>query len=248
MSTPYSRKKLTAIIGGCLAVVALGSSPLQAANPCAAKPMNPCAAKPMNPCAAKPMNPCAAKPMNPCAAKPMNPCAANNKAAGVTRPADYKPYQGDHAALVSEGAKLFKDTSLSTNGMSCNSCHNNNGMFQTTFAQPYPHYVQMANDQFKIKAVHADEMVQLCMVAPMAAQPLPWDSRELAALTAYVTEQQKVFAKQHKTGAMNPCAAKPMNPCAAKPMNPCAAKPMNPCAAKPMNPCAAKPMNPCSAK
>ncbi|MCW8905179.1 cytochrome c peroxidase, partial [Sedimenticola sp.] len=229
MKQPCSRKTLTAIVSGCLTTIALGGAPLYAANPCAAKPMNPCAAKSMNPCAAKSMNPCAAKPMNPCAAK------SNNDA--VTRPKDYKPYQGNPTALLAEGEKLFKDTSLSTNGMSCNTCHNNNGMFQASFAQPYPHYVQMANDQFQVKAVHADEMVQLCMVSPMAAQPLPWDSRELAALATYVTEQQKGFAKQHKTAAMNPCAAK--NPCAAN--NPCAAK--NPCAAN--NPCAAK--NPCAA-
>ena len=38
-----------------------------------------------------------------------------------------------------------------------------------------------------------DEMVQGCMVMPMAAKPLPWDSPELAALVAYVEQQQKTF-------------------------------------------------------
>ena len=104
-----------------------------------------------------------------------------------------------------------------------------------------------------LKQIHADEMVQLCMVRPMEAKPLAWNSKELAALTAYVVDIQKSF--KPVAGAANPCAAK--NPCAGK--NPCAAKkcgPKNPCAAKaacgPKNPCAAKkpcgPKNPCAAK
>jgi cytochrome c len=211
----YSKKRLAVIIGGCLTTLALSSKAVYAANPCGAK--NPCAAKhssqKRNPC-----NPCAAK--NPCGAK--NPCAAK----GVTRPANYKPYRASKAGLVAAGEKLFTDTSLSSNGMSCATCHNHYGAYQSTYAEPYPHYVRMAKDQFKVKAVHADEMVQLCMLTPMAAKPLPWDSKELAALTAYVVDQQPGFAHHLKTAGMNPCAAR--NPCGAK--NPCAAK--NPCSAR----------------
>lgn len=166
-----------------------------------------------NPCA---KNPCA-KPMNPCAAKP----ALDPKL--ITRPAGYKPMAGD-AKL---GEKLWNDKKLSTNGMSCNTCHANHGAFMASFAKPYPHTVAMAKDQAGVKTVHLDEMIQACMVMPMAAKPLPWNSKELAALTAYALTVQKTF----KPGAMNPCAMKPKNPCAAKPMNPCA-KPMNPCAKK----------------
>lgn len=210
-----SKKTLAVIIGGCLTTLALSSVPLYAANPCGAK--NPCAAKasmnkhnPCNPCAGK--TPGAAK--NPCSAK--NPCAAKS----VTRPVHYKPYKGNRTALVDEGAKLFNDTGLSSNGMACSTCHNHYGAYQESFAEPYPHYVRMADDKFKVKAVHADEMVQLCMVTPMAAKPLAWDSKELAALSAYVVDQQKGFEQYRKTSAMNPCAAK--NPCMAK--NPNGAK------------------------
>jgi hypothetical protein len=78
--------------------------------------------------------------------------------------------------------------------------------------------VAMPRDQAGLKQVQADEMVQFCMVVPMAARPLPWASKELAALTAYTLELQKSFKP-----APNPCAMK--NPCAAT--NPCAG---NPCA------------------
>lgn len=115
--------------------------------------------------------------------------AGGDPGAQITRPAGYKPKAGD----VALGEKLFNDTKLSTNGMSCASCHANHGAFQASFAKPYPHTVAMARDQLGRKTVYLDEMVQGCMVMPMAAKPLPWDSKELAALTAYTASLQKTF-------------------------------------------------------
>lgn len=211
--TPLAgRAALVAVLAG------LSLSPLAQANPCA-----PRAAA----------NPCAAKKTNPCAAK--NPCAAQApSAAALTRPADYRPYQAPQEELIAAGKKLWQDPSIGKSGLSCQSCHQGGGAFQASFAQPYPHPVGMASDRFKMKQVHLDEMVQLCMAVPMATQPLPWNSKELAALTAYAGEVQKDY---QKSLAGNPCAAKPVNPCAAKAANPCAAN--NPCAAK-ANPCAAR--------
>ncbi len=151
-----------------------------------------------------------------------NPCAAGKPGIdpkSITRPAGYKPAAGD-AKL---GEKLWNDTKLSTNGMSCNTCHANHGAFQTSFAKPYPHYVQMAKDQAGVKVVHLDEMIQACMVMPMAAKPLAWDSKGLAALVAYTQNVQNTFRPGAKVPA-NPCSAKPANPCAAKPANPRAKK------------------------
>lgn len=247
-------------------------------NPCGMKnPCNPCAAKnPCNPCAAKnpcgmamnPCNPCGAKnpcgmtknPCNPCAAKnpcgmamnPCNPCGAmQTSASDLTRPVGSKRYRGERSELVKYGKELWTDTSLSTNGLSCNSCHMNNLAFLASFTKQYPHEVAMAKGM-GIHSIQIDEMVQLCMVNPMANKPLPWDSRELASLSAYsvdVAQRNYVAAV-----AANPCMAKASNPCnpcgaAMNPCNPCAAKmnPCNPCAAKmnPCNPCATK-MNPCN--
>ncbi|WP_432471688.1 hypothetical protein [Amphritea sp. HPY] len=135
------------------------------------------------------------------------------------------------------GEKLWSDTSVSSNGLSCDTCHQNNGAFMASFKQPYPHRVAMASSRAGLKTIAMDEMVQLCLVVPMATHPMLWGSKELAALTAYTAIIQKSF----RLSAMNPCAAR--NPCAG---NPCAAK--NPCAANPcgaMNPCGA---NPCAAK
>jgi cytochrome c len=127
----------------------------------------------------------------------------------VLRPKPYRPYRGKSAELIAYGEKLFADTSLSSNGMSCNTCHQDHGAFQNSFARLYPHKVAMAHERSAVKSVQLDEMVQFCMVVPMAAQPLPWSGKELAALTVYTASLQKSF----RTGG-NPCAAK--NPCAAQ--------------------------------
>ncbi len=238
----------------------------KAANPC--NPCNPCAVKkaanpcnPCNPCAVKkaanPCNPCAAKnPCNPCGAKnPCNPCGGGKvDAKMVQRPAGSSMYPGDKMQLVAEGKRLWQDKSLGTSGLACGTCHVKNGNFNKTFLKPYPHYAAMPHQQAGIKQVSADEMVQFCMIVPMAGKPLDWGSRELAALAAYTGVVQQQFKA---AVAANPClikssAANPCNPCGARnPCNPCAAKnPCNPCAAKnPCNPCAAKnPCNPCGKK
>ncbi|HED13021.1 MAG TPA: cytochrome C peroxidase [Gammaproteobacteria bacterium] len=236
----FYRSVLTLLIGG-LALSAAGTvsaatpdttNPCSAKNPCGMKKpavtppaANLCAAKPaMNPCgmkkpamAAPAANPCAAKPaMNPCGMKKpaVNPCAARTTIdpKRVIRPAGTHLFSGNRANLEQLGEKLFKDPKLSGNGLSCNSCHNDSELYNSSFAKAYPHYVQMTNDKAGVTAVHADEMVQFCLVAPMESNPLPWDSRELAALTAYVEKVQKTYMRQTTAGSMmNPCAAK--NPC-----------------------------------
>jgi cytochrome c peroxidase len=148
----------------------------------------------------------AANPRNPCAAK--NPCAtkAALDPALITRPAGTRLATGQRAALVKEGKALWSDKTLSSNGLSCATCHAGNASFSPDFARPYPHRVAMAQDKFGVKQVRLDEMIQGCMVMPMAAKPFPWDSRKLAALTAYAGEVQKTF-KPVAGPAANPCAA-----------------------------------------
>ncbi len=158
-------------------------------------------------------NPCAPKGANPCAAK--NPCAAGAKIDPklVTRPKGTKLATGDRAEMLKLGEALWSDTRLSTNNLSCNSCHQGGAAFQNTFAQPYPHYVAMAKDKGGFAKISLDEMVQFCIAAPMMSKPLAWDSKELAALTQYTEQVQKSY-KPAAPAKGNPCAAQ--NPCAAK--------------------------------
>ncbi|WP_264622954.1 hypothetical protein [Marinobacter santoriniensis] len=111
----------------------------------------------------------------------------------VRRPEGYTPYQGNVADLRAKGEKLFNDTSLSSNGLACATCHANGAGYNATFKNEYPHAVAMGKRDFGMDMVYLDEMVQICMVAPMAAEPLEWGSEELAALTEYSRVQQKEF-------------------------------------------------------
>jgi cytochrome c len=115
--------------------------------------------------------------------------------ADVVRPAG-APAAAKAPDLVARGAAYFKDPKLSTNEMSCNSCHADLQSFNDGFKAPYPHFVQMAKDVAGLEAVTAETMVQLCMMAPMASKPLAWDSLPLAALTAYVGKLQDDFRKK----------------------------------------------------
>ena len=62
-------------------------------------------------------------------------------------------------------------------------------MFKDSFQADYPHAVEMAKKKSKIEQVDAEQMVQFCMSAAMKNKDvLPWDSEELAALTAYTED------------------------------------------------------------
>jgi cytochrome c len=98
--------------------------------------------------------------------------------------------------LLKLGERLYGDASLSTNEMACISCHTDFSGFSQTFEKPYPHSVQMAKDVSGIEQIPAEGMVQFCLIRPMMSKPLPWDSEQLAALTAYVEELQKTYAKR----------------------------------------------------
>ena len=114
--------------------------------------------------------------------------------ADLTQPEGWSLPEGDRAALVARGAELFADPSIGESGSSCATCHEDFANYNETFRDPYPHFVAMGKNMFEMDEVTAAEMVQLCMVVPMGTDPLPWDSEELAALTAYVEDERERFA------------------------------------------------------
>jgi cytochrome c len=124
----------------------------------------------------------------------------------VTRPAGTRLLQTSHAELIKEGERLWNDRSLSTNGLACGICHLNNGNFNASFTQTYPHRVARPAQMAGLAKVALDEMVQFCLVQPMASAPLPWESRPLAALTIYSQEVQRNFIN---IVAANPGLLKP---------------------------------------
>lgn len=247
------------------------------ANPCSMKHQNPCSMKHQNPCGMKKggmkkgdmkmHNPCnmekgSMEMHNPCNMPHKNPC--ENKASDqidaklIKRPAGVAQYAGaSRSQLVRDGERLFRDSSLSPNKTTCNDCHSTDDLFKPGFAKPYPHPVSMAKQRAGVSgSLQADEFVQFCMLAPMASKTLPWESRELAALAAYVIDvKQKNFRVAMNN---NPCSMKHKNPCSMKGgmdmHNPCSMKHKNPCSMKEgmkgdmkmHNPCNMKHDNPCS--
>ena len=207
-------------LAAALALATLAGPPADAQqNPCAEKPQNPC-----NPCAA---NPCAGKPnpCNPCGANPCNPCGgAAIDPKRFQQPRGARLASGSQSELTRRGEQLWNDEGLGKTGLACASCHTNRyGLMKPSFDQAYPHYVEMPSQRAGVSQVSAAEMVQFCMIVPMADDPLPWNSQELAALTAYVEKIQAGF----DPSAAGAAAANPCNPCAAKanPCNPCAGRP-----------------------
>lgn len=117
----------------------------------------------------------------------------------VTRGQNQTVYQGDRSELVKYGGQLWNDPKLGNSGLACQSCHMNGAQFKPSFKVPYPHKVRMASGKAGLTEIDAEQMVQLCMKLPMKAEPLPWDSRELAALSAYIDDVvQPEFAARHK--------------------------------------------------
>jgi cytochrome c peroxidase len=135
---------------------------------------------------------CSAK----CSAKCGPKCGAKVNTKLIQRPAGYKPNYPVTPATVAAGELVFKNTKLSTNGMACATCHTGGGGFQKSFAMPFPHKVEMASGTYDLNSIQLDEAIQMCMVGPMAAKPFNWKSPDLANLVAFMSEEQKKFAKK----------------------------------------------------
>mgnify|MGYP001359759523 FL=1 len=98
--------------------------------------------------------------------------------------------------MIAAGEAVFKNTKLSTNGMSCATCHTGGASYKQTFAKPFPHYVEMAKNVYGLPSVHLDEAIQMCMEGPMAAKAFDWKSADLQNLASFVQSEQAKFAKR----------------------------------------------------
>lgn len=109
----------------------------------------------------------------------------------VTRPAGSKPFAGDARKLLATGVVRHGDTKLSPAGRSCNTCHAEADSYNATFKKPWPHFVESVKAKTGLDVITAEGMVQFCMISAMGTRPLPWNSEELAALTAFVLERHR---------------------------------------------------------
>lgn len=139
-----------------------------------------------------------------CAPKCKAKCSASSAKCGakgdpklIKRPAGFKVKYSSTESSINSGEALFKNTKLSTNSMSCATCHSGGASYQKSFAKPFPHRVEMAYTKYGVSTIYLDEAIQMCMLGPMASKPFDWNSPELANMVAFVTEEQKKFINQH---------------------------------------------------
>jgi hypothetical protein len=98
-------------------------------------------------------------------------------------------------AASTKGKKLWNDSTLGTTGFTCLSggCHGDfeNLSFETN--QTYPHYVEMTE-----KVVTLTQMINYCLVNPMAGQPLASDSDEITAMAAFFRSYRIKYRNRNK--------------------------------------------------
>lgn len=147
-------------------------------------------------CAAKCKPKCSAK-MTKCSPKcsPKSKCGVKADPKLIQRPAGFKENYSSTPAKILAGEVMFKNVKLSTNKLSCASCHAGGASYKASFSQPFPHKVEMASETYGVDKINLDEAIQMCMLGPMASKPLAWNSPELENLVTFVSEEQKKFIK-----------------------------------------------------
>jgi len=163
-------------------ILAIGVSSLSAA-PCASRCRPKCSTS-------------SSKTTAKCGAKCGPKRSAKLDASSIRRPAGYLPSYRLDPKMQSAGEIVFKNTKLSSNGMSCATCHTSGASYQQTFAKPYAHYVEMASSVYGLSQVHLDEAIQMCMEGPMATKPFDWKSADFQNLASFVLSEQAKFIKR----------------------------------------------------
>ena len=84
----------------------------------------------------------------------------------------------DMDKLIEYSEKLWKDPKLGKSGKSCSSCHPDGALLKP---EPFPRFIKMTGDILTL-----EQMINFCMINPMKAEPLKWNSKELTALAMYI--------------------------------------------------------------
>jgi thiosulfate dehydrogenase len=95
---------------------------------------------------------------------------------------DQQIWKAELARMVNEGNKLFHNSKLGTNGISCDMCHPN---ASNTHPETYPKF----QTQLKKVALLRD-MINWCIENPLEGKPLADDDPQLKALEAYIISQR----------------------------------------------------------
>jgi hypothetical protein len=143
-----------------------------------------------NPCHMEHKNPC-----NPCSIKSHNPCNAKHKE--HSKPMVEKQQKGftSFNTAANKGKKMWNDSHLGTTGFTCLSggCHGNFENLSLEKNKTFPHYVRMAE-----KVVTLSQIINYCLVNPMAGSALAEDSDEMTAMAAFYRKYRMQYRQKHK--------------------------------------------------
>lgn len=95
-------------------------------------------------------------------------------------------WAAEYKKIVNEGNKLFHDSALGKNGISCDMCHPNAA---NTHPETYPKF----QTQLKTVALLRD-MINWCIENPLEGPKLADDDPKMKALEAYILDQRKGVA------------------------------------------------------
>jgi cytochrome c len=107
-------------------------------------------------------------------------------------------------ASFMRGKELFMDTSLGTNGMSCNSCHAEGGTMPGKMGDmeipPFKHVGKKYPGYFKMaeKVMTLDQVINFCVTTPMEGKALAWDDQRMADLATYIVWVDSAKEKKEK--------------------------------------------------
>lgn len=91
-----------------------------------------------------------------------------------------------------EGNRLWNDATLGTTGFTCLSggCHGDFENLSFDKNQLFPHYIETAH-----RVATLTQMINYCLVNPMAGQPLPADSDKMTAMAAFYRSYRMQYRK-----------------------------------------------------
>ncbi|QOP44531.1 cytochrome C [Sulfurimonas sediminis] len=89
----------------------------------------------------------------------------------------------EYKSVVKEGRKVFTDTKLGTNTVTCNECHPN---ATNTHPETYPKFQKQLG-----KVATMGEMINWCIANPLEGKKMALDNPKMTALIAYITHERK---------------------------------------------------------
>jgi len=96
---------------------------------------------------------------------------------------DLDLWKSEYMSVVKDGRKVFTDTKLGTNTITCNECHPNAA---NTHPETYPKFQKQLG-----KVATMGEMINWCIANPLEGKKMALDDPRMTALISYITYERR---------------------------------------------------------